>query len=307
MRRYFLLLGSVLFLSNVTIAQTTPADTSYWKSGSQSTITFSQVSLTNWAAGGENSTAVNGFFNVFADYRKGRRKWHTSLDLGYGLLKQGEKRIRKSDDQINFVTRFGYQLNPTNEKLYLSTFLNLRTQFAEGYAVDDPDSLISKFLAPGYLTVGVGLEYAANEFVSFGYKPLAGKFTFVSADIVGDAGAYGVESGKTSRVELGSYFRFSYKQEAFKNVNVDTRFELFTGYETEAFGNIDVNWQNTIVMKINEHLSTNLFTQLLYDDDVKIDVDTNNDGVVDQSGPRVQFKSVFGIGLIYQFGDKIEK
>ena len=53
---------SIFAQNNATI------DTSYWKSGSQSTITFSQVSLTNWAAGGESSSSINGFFTGFADY-----------------------------------------------------------------------------------------------------------------------------------------------------------------------------------------------------------------------------------------------
>ena len=59
-------------------------------------------------------------------------------------------------------------------------------------------------------------------------------------------------------------------------------------------------------MKINEFLSANFITQLLYDDDIKIEVDNNDDGVIDEVGPRVQFKTVFGVGLSYRFGDERE-
>ena len=100
--------------------------------------------------------------------------------------------------------------------------------------------------------------------------------------------------------ELGSYFRFLYKQEILKNVNLDMRLELFSGYRNKSFGNVDVNWQNTLVMNINKYLSTNFFVQLLYDDDIKIEKVEN--GVVTQSGPMIQFKSAFGIGLVYQLG-----
>ena len=36
--------------------------------------------------------------------------------------------------------------------------------------------------------------------------------------------------------------------------------------------------------------------------EIKIDIDKDEDGIVDKSVPKIQFKSVFGIGLIYHFG-----
>ena len=37
-----------------------------WKKGGLFAINLSQTSLTNWAAGGQNSAAVNGIFSAFA-------------------------------------------------------------------------------------------------------------------------------------------------------------------------------------------------------------------------------------------------
>lgn len=87
--------------------QSTPTDSSFSTSGSLSTVTFFQVSLSNWFAGGESSVSVNGFFNAFADYREGRRKWQNTLDLGYGLLRQGSRGVEKPDDKINMVPSLG--------------------------------------------------------------------------------------------------------------------------------------------------------------------------------------------------------
>ena len=44
-------------------------------------------------------------------------------------------------------------------------------------------------------------------------------------------------------------------------------------------------------MKINNWFSTNLTTNLIYDNDVKI---TQKNG---SAGPRVQFKEILGVGL----------
>jgi hypothetical protein len=46
------------------------AGDSGWKTENNLTIAFSQVSLTNWAAGGQNSMSVNGRFNGFFNYKK---------------------------------------------------------------------------------------------------------------------------------------------------------------------------------------------------------------------------------------------
>ena len=43
-----------------------------WKIGGVVSVNGQQVSLTNWAAGGNNSISVGGLVNVFAKYRKGK-------------------------------------------------------------------------------------------------------------------------------------------------------------------------------------------------------------------------------------------
>lgn len=304
---YLTAMAALLF-STLSVAQSTPSDTSYWTRGSFYAITFSQVSLTHWAAGGESSLSINGFFSSFANYRKDRHKWKNSLDLGYGLLKQGNRGTQKSDDKIDFGMNYGYQMTDGNSKWFFTTSLNFKSQFTKGVSADNPDVIISRFMAPGYLTVGTGIEYSPDESISFSYQPITGKMTFVmDKNIVGTEGAYGVNPRNTHRAELGTYFRFVSKQEAAENINIETRLELFTGYAKGSFGNIDMNLQNTLVMKINKYLSTNLFTQLIYDDDIKIGIDSNKDGMIDLFTKKIQFKNVFGVGFIYQFGDKKEE
>ncbi|WP_423129656.1 hypothetical protein [Gaoshiqia sp. Z1-71] len=54
-------------------------------------------------------------------------------------------------------------------------------------------------------------------------------------------------------------------------------------------------------MKINSFLSANLITNLIYDNDIKIPIDKDHDGLTDEIGPRIQFKELFGIGLNVKF------
>ncbi len=290
--------------------------TSYWQVGGVSALTFSQVSLTNWAAGGQNSAAINFHYGMFMDHNKDRLKWHNSLNIAYGLIKQGSNDFEKSDDKIDVHTKIGYQINTANSKWFFSALMDFKTQFAEGFDPEDNETLISDFMAPGYLVIGTGIDYHPSEFLSFSYVPITGKFTFVRVQELADNGDYGVTpatfddngnkltDGENSRAELGSFFRAKYHKG-----NYESRLELFTNY-LENFGDVDINWQNALVMQITKVLSTNFFTQLIYDKDIQIGADDNGDGqILEADGEfrdRVQFKSVIGVGLAFQFGHKKE-
>ncbi len=68
-------------LSFNSFAQETAIDTS-WKTGGIAALNFTQVSLSNWAAGGENSISGIALFNFFANYKKGKNTWDNTIDLG---------------------------------------------------------------------------------------------------------------------------------------------------------------------------------------------------------------------------------
>jgi len=55
-------------------------------------------------------------------------------------------------------------------------------------------------------------------------------------------------------------------------------------------------------MKVNKYISVNFNTVLIYDDNTKIKVDRNKDGILDLvPGSRVQFKEILGAGLSFKF------
>ena len=291
---------------------TSQQDTTYWRIGGNSALTFSQVSLTNWAAGGQNSIAINSNFGIFANRVKNRGKWENSLDLAYGIINQEESSgFSKSDDLINFATKYSYKIKPGSNKWFFAAFLDFRTQFTDGFATPQQIKRISDFMAPGYVTIGTGISYDPIDQLSFSYQPLTGKFTFVVDQELANQGLYGVEGavfdtdgitvltpGKTSRAEFGSFFRAKFKNEVF-----ESKLELFTGY-TDSPGVIDVNWQNSLVLKVTKFISMNVFTHLIYDKDILIGRDNDDDGEIDEGTekPRVQFKNILGVGFAYKFG-----
>lgn len=93
--------------------------------------------------------------------------------------------------------------------------------------------------------------------------------------------------------------RAVFKQELMKNVNLDTKLELFSNY-AENPQNVDVLWEVLIAMKVNKFLTASIATTLIYDDDVDILLGYNPDGTA-IAGPRTQFKEVLQVGLTYSF------
>src|SRR5438067_10627070 len=105
-----LLLAGLMSLSFLVIAQqekgaSTEVDTS-WKKGGFININFTQVSLNQWAQGGENSLALAGTLNLFSNYEKDQTTWSNALDLAYTVLKSGSIPLRKSDDRIDLASKY---------------------------------------------------------------------------------------------------------------------------------------------------------------------------------------------------------
>ncbi|MFV0592257.1 MAG: DUF3078 domain-containing protein [Draconibacterium sp.] len=265
-----------------------------WTTSGNTTVNFSQVSLTNWAAGGKSSMSAIGMINYSANYKKDKLSWDNTFDFRYGFLKEKDVKIRKSDDIIDINSKLGIEAG--NNWNY-SGFVNFKSQFAKGYSYDDnnmPQDVISKFLAPAYLKTGLGMDYKTDHFSAL-LAPVSGKFTFVMDDSLSAQGAFGVEVNKNARAELGATAKFEYKNDIMKNVTLNTSLDLFSNYLKDP-QNVDLDWKIQVNMKVNDYLSANLITHMIYDNDTKIkDQDT---GI---SSPGLQFMESFGVGLTFKF------
>ena len=142
-----------------------PKDTTTktWKLGGLFNLNVNQGTLSNWSAGGDKfSFSLNSYLNVFAFYKKNKSSWDNSLDLAYGIVNTTSLGKRKSSDRIDFTSKYGYALS---EHLNVATLLNVRSQFAKGFAYaktandDDTALLTSKTFMPAYVLLSLGLDY----------------------------------------------------------------------------------------------------------------------------------------------------
>ena len=266
-------------------------DTS-WTRGGLIGINLSQISLSNWAAGGENAVGFNLNFNYKVDFKRDRHLWKNRLEMAYGLNKTKSEGSKKTNDNLYFSSMYGYQLK---KSLYLSGLMTFQTQFAKGYDYNvDPDVFISRFMAPGYLMAGVGLTWTPKKWFTATFSPATWRGTFVSSKILSDQGDFGVTPGEHLFSEFGANLRMEATYEFLKNMTVYSRLDLYSNY-LEKPQNVDVNWIVQLNMKINQWFSTNISTNMIYDDNIKI---AQKDGT---KGPRLQFKEALNVGFQVNF------
>jgi hypothetical protein len=292
----FLILFPVLGL----FAQEDTAAAKLWKHDVFLSQQLNQVSFTNWAAGGENSFASTSIIALGANYAKDNITWENKLDLSYGIIKMQDTPMRKNEDKIDFLSKFGRKVT---EKLSASALINFRSQFDAGYKYPNDSVVVSRFLAPGYLLASLGFDYKPVEYLSIFISPATGKFTFVLDDDLAAIGAYGVDPGKNVNPEFGALASIAFAKEVFENVRLASKVDLFNNYtdaDKSNRKNTDVNWETTLNLKVNRFITASMGFNLIYDHDIPIVVGETPAGDP-ITGPRTQFKQLFGIGFSYSF------
>lgn len=265
---------------------------SSWTYGGNTGLNLNQVSLSNWAAGGENAIGFDILFNYSADYKKNKHLWQNRLEMAYGLNQTESNGTKKTNDKLYYSSTYGYEMVKT---LYLSALLNFNTQFAKGYDYKtDPRTYISRFMSPGYITTGLGLTWNPKTWVTATLSAISWRGTFVDSKILSAEGAFGVEPGNHLFSEMGGNLKVEMKYEFLKNMTLYSRVDLFSNY-LEDPQNVDVRWDVQINMTVNKWFSANITTNMIYDNDTKI---VQEDG---RKGPRLQFKESLGIGFQLTF------
>lgn len=262
--------------------------TKRWKKGILYNLNFAQSSLTNWSAGGDKfSLSINSILNMYARYAKGKNNWENSFDFNLGYVKSTSLGARKNDDRFDLVSKYGYSLN---EKTNLAVLANVRSGFFKGYTYKESvPTLISNFLAPGYLLISSGIDLKPNKSFSIFLSPVTARWVIVGDPVLSAEGVYGVETGKRSKLEMGSFATVNFMKEIAPNIVYKTKLDLFSNYLRNPT-HVDLFMANLISVKLSGILSMSWNVDLIYDDDAKL-------FGLKKSSPALQIKSLIGVGI----------
>ena len=238
-----------------------------WKFDGTIGLNAAATGLVNWAAGGKNNVNGIAYAKFHLLYHKDAIAWETNFDTDFGLtwIDQKEDPFQKSSDNIKLATKFGWEFKET---WYLTVLAGFQSQYALGRNyVDGYNPIISKWLAPSYTDVSVGIDWKKSvngaDFSVY-LSPIAGR---VTTAYIGDAwnkkysAEYDKEMGTTGydlRNELqnayGTYTYDSKGDQVFHNARAEfglsfkgaiaytyndfklsTTLALFTPYQGKGF------------------------------------------------------------------------
>ena len=308
-----------------------------WKFSGVTGLNAAATGMVNWAAGGNNN--VNGVLYGRARllYHKDKLAWDTNFDAEFGetYIDQPNDKYQKSSDKIKLNSKFGYEFAP---HWYATALVGFNTQFALGReykALGDNNPVISKCFAPAYTDISVGIDWKSNDIFSIYVSPIAGRFTTVSVskslnkeyDYLYPVNTFDLEHvlkekygvwkydkndnkdySMNTRAELGLSLKGAINY-SYKDVKLTSMLGLYTPYawdKTEIgknangnpiyrdnnrrFGNFDVDWDVALAYQFMKCLQVTLSTSLKYYNGVMID-----------NAERVQFKTILGVGVGYNF------
>ncbi|HEX4851690.1 MAG TPA: DUF3078 domain-containing protein, partial [Puia sp.] len=194
----------------------------------------------------------------------------------------------------DLLSKYGYEVA---KNWYVSALFNFRTQFAPGYNYPDANTkiLTSDFLSPAYILLSPGVMYKPNDEFSGFISPATARWVIVRNDSLASQGAFGVDSGKHVKFELGAYASFTYIKKISASSVYTGRLDFFSNYLHDP-QNIDIYMTNLLVVKVTKVLAMTFTLNLIYDNDIKT---VKSDGT--SGGPALQLQEILGIGIALKF------
>lgn len=283
----------------------------YWTSSVQFNLGYNMTNLSNWAAGGYNTTTLTTNLDAQANYAKDLSSWNNRLQLDYGFLYSNEKEniLQKSNDRIYFESKWAYKTASGSKFNYTASF-NFRSQFT-----DTPDKYIqgedgkwkenaikSGFLSPAYTDIAFGIQWKPSDWFDVNFAPVTGGLTICTQDNL--RSSYGMKlksDGVTYNsvlFQFGAQLKTNFKFTINDAFSFETQAVVFTDYLNEPY--FRFNWDNAVNWQLSKYLKFSLKTWLISDPNVTITDDVT--GEVKKRG--VQFKDFLAFNFTYTLSSK---
>jgi hypothetical protein len=279
-----------------------------WRIGGDGTVGFTQTYLENWKKGGQSALSLQIVLKGYANYSRhdGKIKWENSSEIRNGYIRPGGEgaELQKNDDKFEVTSRFGVS---AFKKWYYSAEFNYETQFFNGYRypkATNPEP-ISAFMSPARTFFKIGLDYKPNNNFSLLLSPFTAKNVFVRDTVRIDQTKYGLKEWQRSAWEPGLNTDIFYRRNLTSEITYETKYKMFINYLQPA-GNLDINWENLIVMRLTDHINMRLLVHMIYDQNVKFPVYDANEILIGEKA-KMQLKEFFTVGFAYKINKQVTR
>ena len=276
----------------------------FWTRKADGFLQFMQNYVSgNWYKGGESNYSALGSLTVEANYdNKGKWKWDNKLEAKLGFLTSRSDSLHKfksNEDLLRLTSKVGLQ---ATKRWYYTLQMLAWTQFTRGLKSNDHRTY-SDFFSPFNLNIGLGMDYkveALNKKLTgtINLSPLALNYRYVGrnwfpnqnsatpTDYSWFPSRHGVDDNKHYKLDPGSQMTADLTWKLSETVTWKSRFWAFTSYHRA-----EVEWENTIQLKVSKYISANIFLYPRFDDGNQRDEDLG----------YWQFKEYTSLGLSYTF------
>lgn len=271
-----------------------PVQKRHWIRAFNASLQFSQAYVSpNWYQGGNNNLNMLAtlFYNV-----KLNPEYHpnllfeTTAQYKLGMNSAPDDSVHNysiSEDLFQVNSTFGLK---AAKRWYYSLTAQFKTQMLNSYKSNSED-LVSSFLSPAELTVGVGMTYNyANpkKTVTFdaSIAPLSYNMKMCRDERLRDAL---IKDGRFVQHHFGSSAELKFFWKICYNIAYTARIFAFTDYDTAY-----ADWENKVTFDINRFLTTQLYVHMRYDSSTPYNEDNGN-------WKKFQVKEILSIGFSYKF------
>lgn len=245
----------------------------YWIPGFESSVQFSQNYISdNWYKGGNSNMnlSMRTYFSLL--YRRERVQWLNELEskLGIYTATQGSSgaKYRISEDLLRLHSNYGIK---ASKRWSYTVDGELRTQLFTTYN-SDRSVLQSAPFAPIRTNLGIGMKYSYQKksktrygrqiSLSLNLAPISYNWRWSGRDDI-DLARHGLKE-RMSVHTLGSTLRGELKCDFNMDISWISRAYFNTSYKST-----ELEWENTLVMRISRYFSTRINVHLRFDDNAR--------------------------------------
>lgn len=251
---------------------------SNWKKDGVAGINISQISLDNWAQGGDDALSWTFFTNMSFDYSKSDWKLSNKFKLAYGRTKLGDTDYRTNDNEIYLETVLSYNLGWAVDPYFSNT---VRSSVSSGFDYKKTPYLkTADFFDPGYVSQSLGFTY--QKLTNFNFRIGLGfqeTFTKYQTGYSDDPKTSEIEKFKLDTgIESVTEGKYSFEE----NLLLTSKLRLFSTFKDIDIW--DVRWDNTFTAKVSKYVNVNLNILVIYER---------------KQSPKTQLKEALQLGIVY--------
>lgn len=240
----------------------------YWKTYGKFSGKYTQSKYSdNWYQGGKSNHSLLASTTLEAKYAKKNTNWDNKLEMKLGYYTtdvDGETKFKTNDDLLRFTTKWGLKAwKSWNYTAQIQAY----TQFMPVWDNKVPTKLKSKFMAPAYANLALGMDYKPkfknkDLTLSVIVAPYSYDCRYSCVDSI--ATNFGIEKGKNFKKSIGSKIDTNLKWKFLKDFTYNGKMQYYTTFKMVQF-----NFENTLDYKLNKYFSLQLFVHWRFDDSVK--------------------------------------